>query len=79
MVHGLAEASYLDLFFRKVKLIPDDILLSVLHLIHVIAALMSPVDHVPPRVEVNVLYPLELTNLVLAGLYLNVDAYTREH
>ena len=66
MVHGLAEAGYLDLFFRQGKFIPDDPLLCILHLIHVIAALMSPVDHVPPRVEVHILYPLELADLVLA-------------
>ena len=79
MVHGLAEAGYLDLFLRQGKIIPDDFLLSILHLIHVIAALMSPIDHVPPRVEVHVLYPLELADLVLAGLHLQIDAYTGEH
>jgi hypothetical protein len=28
---------------------------------------------------VHVLYPLELADLVLAGLHLQVDAYTGEH
>jgi hypothetical protein len=28
---------------------------------------------------VHVLYPLELADLVLAGLHLQIDAYTGEH
>lgn len=79
MVHGLSEAGYLDLFLRQGKIIPDDPVFSIFHLIDVIAALVSPVDHIPPRVEVHVLYPLELADLVLAGLHLQIDAYTCKH
>ena len=76
MVHGLAEAGHLDLFFREGKIVPDDNLLSILH---VIATLMSPIDHISPRVEVHVLNPVQLADLAFIRFDFHVDAYTCEH